>query len=98
VHLVICEAIRRRRLLAFHYEGSFRLVQPAVLGLHRTTNRLSLRAYQVGGFSRSGGPAGWRLYTVRKVREPQVREEPFMAPPPGYRPNDDELAPIVCQL
>jgi hypothetical protein len=98
VHLVICEAIRRRRLLAFHYEGSLRLVQPAVLGLHRTTNRLSLRAYQVGGFSRSGGPAGWRLYTVRKVRDPQVREEPFMAPPPGYRPNDDELAPIVCQL
>ena len=69
-----------------------------MLGLHQTTKKLSLRAYQVAGFSRSGRPAGWRLYTVRKVRDPQVREEPFVGPPPGYRTKDGELSPIICQL
>ncbi len=98
IDAVICEAIERRRLLSFDYEGEMRLVQPAVLGLHRTTDRLSLRAFQVGGVSRSGGPAGWRLYTVRKLRDPRIRDEPFAAPPPGYRPDDDELWPIVCRL
>lgn len=98
IDVIICGAIERRRLLSFDYEGEMRLVQPAVLGLHRTTDRLSLRAFQVGGFSRSGAPAGWRLYTVRKLRDPQVRDEGFAAPPPGYQPDDDELWPILCRL
>jgi hypothetical protein len=98
IDAVICDAIHRRHLLAFDYDGAFRLVQPAALGLHRTTKKLSLRAYQVAGHSGSGRPAGWRLYTVRKIRNAHVREEPFVAPPPGYRPGDDDLAPIVCRL
>ena len=98
VDVLICDAIGRRRLLSFDYDGGLRLVQPAVLGLHRTTDRLSLRAFQVGGLSRSGAPAGWRLYTVRKLRQPLVHEEGFGAPPSGYQPDDDELWPILCQL
>lgn len=98
IDAVICDAIERRRLLSFDYEGGMRLVQPAVLGLHRTTDRLSLRAFQVGGVSRSGGPAGWRLYTVRKLRDVQMRDESFAAPPPGYQPDDIDLWPIVCRL
>lgn len=46
-------AISNRLHIEFVYDGHPRVVQPAAYGIHATTRKPTLRAYQVGGTSSS---------------------------------------------
>ena len=63
---VICGAIMGRHTIAFDYEGGQRVAEPWCLGFSGKGNQV-LRAYQIGGYSKSGDPSGWRLYDLSKM-------------------------------
>ncbi len=61
---LICEAIRKRVLLQFHYHGRLRVVAPYCFGVSARDADV-LRAIQVRGQSSSGGGLGFgKLWTV----------------------------------
>ncbi len=95
---VICQAIDGMRLLGFWYEGLRRVVQPAALGPHADTGKMTLRAYQVGGATESGNVPFWRLFTLAKMTSVTLLDGTFQDPPPGYMRGDRDLARITCQL
>lgn len=63
---VLEDAIRSRRVVTFHYDGLFRIVEPFLLGT-TTAGRSALRAYQTAGGSRSGTVPGWHLFSLGKI-------------------------------
>lgn len=71
----VLDAIAGRRLLELTYGGGRRVVEPHVLGLVR--GRPELMAFQVRGFSRSGGLPEWRRFFLDEVSGARVLEEPF---------------------
>lgn len=94
---IICQAIKARCLLEFRYDGDPRVVQPAALGVHRSTGNKTLRAYQVAGVTKSGDLPLWRLFTLRKITNLKALDRTFATPPPGYQPRDEKLH-VICQL
>jgi hypothetical protein len=58
---LVCQAIRERRILRLSYDGGLRDVEPHCHGCSRDDNDL-LRAYQIGGVSRSGDSSGGRCF------------------------------------
>lgn len=92
----LCAAIQNRSIIEFVYEGKKRVVEPYCFGLNRNTGNKMLRAFQVGGFSSSGKPTGWKLYDVSKVKSLIVTVQIFEINRSGYNPNDKDLSPIYC--
>ena len=88
-------AIAHRLQVTFNYDGHSRTVQPAAYGPHRTTQRLSLRGYQVGGTSSSAAPPFWRLFTVDQMTDLLVTTEAFAENPPGYATGDRHIDSII---
>lgn len=72
---LICDAIRRRALLEFDYDGLHRTVQPYCHGTS-TTGRESLRAIQIGGRGRL--IASGKLWIVAKMINLKVSEQSFV--------------------
>lgn len=91
----LADAIRQRRIVTFVYDGCPRVVQPAAYGRHRTTDKLSLRGYQIDGASNSRTPPLWDLFTVEKIQGLRVTDETFPDDPPLYRRGDKQLHVIV---
>jgi hypothetical protein len=91
-------AIRERHQIEFTYQRQPRIVQPAVLGLHRLTGNLTLRAYQVGGRSNSRVPPFWTLFTVANIHDLHLSEQIFAEDPRGYRDGDAHIHPILAAL
>ncbi len=94
---LICEAIRGRALLEFDYDGMHRIVQPYCHGTIGT-GRESLRAIQIGGESRGRLIASGKLWTVAKMTNLRVSEQPFVPNDPHYKPNDSAMASIHCRI
>jgi predicted DNA-binding transcriptional regulator YafY len=94
----ICEAISKKRVIKFYYEGLERIVQPHVYGKNKTTGKEFLRGYQVGGYSSSGKIPGWRLFDVSKISEIELTDETFDNPAPGYNRNDPQISHIYCRI
>lgn len=86
----ITKAIQDRRLLRFYYEPGLRTVEPHALGISADGNLL-LRAYQIGGASKSGEHANWKLFRIEKITSLEVTEERFAGARPGYNPNDPAM-------
>lgn len=93
----ICDAIQSRRTLQFSYDGGIRYVEPYCFGISRRDNPV-LRAYQTGGFSRSGRPVGWRMFDVSKIVGPITGGDLFIPSRPEYNPNDRDMTTIYCCL
>lgn len=91
-------AILDRRQIEFGYLGQPRIVQPAVLGLHRVSGQLTLRGYQVGGRSNSRRPPYWILFPVARIEGLRVSEQAFDDDPPGYRNGHVYAHPIYAAL
>jgi hypothetical protein len=65
------KAIRERHIISFEYEGRSRIVCPTKIGtLHN--NNYAIEGYQIGGYSKTGRPPQWRLYTVNGIRNIKV--------------------------
>jgi len=94
---VYCEAIRRRALLAFHYDGKQRVVAPYCYGVS-TRGRESLRAIQVRGASASGGFGVGKLWSVDKIVSPVILDQTFRPDDPNYNPNDVGMREIYCRI
>jgi len=94
---IYCEAIRRRALLAFQYDGKQRVVAPYCYGVS-TRGTESLRAIQVRGGSASGGLGFGKLWSVDKIVSPVILDETFTPDDPNYNPNDSGMQEIYCRI
>jgi hypothetical protein len=94
---LICDAISRRSLLEFDYDGLHRIVQPYCHGT-TGTGRESLRAIQIGGESRGSLIASGKLWTVAKMVEVKVSHQTFVPNDPHYNPNDTAMVSTHCRI
>jgi hypothetical protein len=94
---VICEAIRKRRLLEFEYHGKRRVVAPYCHGVS-TRGTEVLRAIQVSGASGSGGLGIGKLWAIADMVAPRMLDVPFMANDPKYEPDDSAMKQIHCRV
>lgn len=88
----ICEAIRQRRIIEFHYSGTLRQVEPHLLG-YDNDGDLTLSAWQL-----SGTGTGWRDFHVSKLGALTITGQTFSGARPGYNPQDDTIDQVVCRL
>lgn len=93
----ICEAIRKRCVLTFTYDGHPRIVEPHAYGLSRTRKEV-LRCYQTGGTSRSHKVPEWRLMEVAQIKFLTVTEKHFVGERDGYKRGDKGMTTIFCEL
>jgi hypothetical protein len=93
----ICAAIRDRAIVQFHYNGGLRTVEPHCHGVSKDGNEL-LRGYQTEGYSQSGNPVGWKLFSVSKISSLQQTGEGFSSNRPDYNPNDRAMKSICCRV
>jgi hypothetical protein len=94
---LICEAIRRRRLLEFDYHGKRRVVAPYCHGVS-TRGTEVLRAIQVRGQSSSGGRGMGKLWAVAEMVDLRALDEPFAPNDPNYNPDDTAMSEIHCRV
>jgi hypothetical protein len=97
MNVVICDAIRARRLLRFFYDGYERVVEPHVYGMN-AAGREALSAWLVGGWSKSDPEPGWRMYLLGEMRDVAALAEGFEGARPGYNPEDSRMAEVYCRL
>ncbi len=93
----ICEAIRNRMVIRFYYHGGIRVVEPHCHGISTDENEV-LRAYQIGGYSKSGQHVGWKLIAVKRIYGIQPEGTTFTANREGYEPNDCSMSSIHCAV
>jgi len=97
MHDTLCEAIRLRRLVEFHYGGATRVVEPHMVARNEA-GHYALSGWFVRGGSSSGGQ-GWREYLLSDLTMLRVLDETFAGPRPGYNPTGGQKFPIVhCRL
>jgi hypothetical protein len=92
----ICNAIRGKNLIQFHYNGFDRLVEPHCYGVTTAGNE-GLRAFQVGGYSNSG-EMGWKMFDLGLAFDIVMLDQTFLAPRPGYKKGDKGMSTIYCEL
>jgi hypothetical protein len=94
---LICEAIRKRALLEFDYDGRSRVVAPYCYGLS-TRGAEVLRAIQIRGSSGSGGLGFGKLWSTEKMMNARVLPETFTPDDPNYNPDDSGMTEIYCRI
>ncbi len=92
---MICSAIRSKQVIRLYYRGGFRMIEPFCYGAGTAGSEL-LRAYQTGGYSESGSPAGWKLIQVSEISDLTLTDEHFEGTRSGYNPKDPAMATIYC--
>jgi len=93
----ICEAIRKRMVIRLYYQGGIRVVEPHCHGISTDNNEV-LRAYQIGGYSRSGQHIGWKLIAVNRIYSIQPEGTTFTANREGYESHDRSMSSIHCAV
>ena len=91
----ICEAISKKKVITFYYEGGIRIVEPHCHG-KTTAGNEGLRAYQVGGYTNSG-KYGWKMYDLNKSKQIEVITESFNTRS-GYKRGDKGMSIIYCEI
>jgi predicted DNA-binding transcriptional regulator YafY len=95
VNTTVCQAIRERRVVSFHYDGGQRLVEPFCHGIS-TAGHEVLRGYQTGGYSSSGRLPAWRLFRLDEVSELTITSSIFDGTRPGYNSRDSAMTQVFC--
>ncbi len=93
---LITDAIRRRIVLSFVYDGHTRHVEPHCLGTGKTDNHL-LRGFQIGGQSNSRLPA-WKLFDMSKAEQVELTEVGFVQAREGFKQGDRAMTAIIAEL
>ena len=98
MNLLLCSAIRHRRLVTFYYDGGRRTVEPYRHGTSEAGHDL-LRGYQAAGYSRSGAPQGWKMFRLDELSGLAMTDEVFANIRPEYDPSREEkMATIYCRI
>lgn len=97
MNVVICDAIRARRLLRFVYDGYERVVEPHLYGVNSAGHE-ALSGWLVSGWSASDPEPGWRTYLIDQMRDTAALAEPFRGPREEYNPHDPRMAQIYCRV
>ena len=95
MNVLICDAIRARRLLRFVYEGYERVVEPHLYGINTASHEM-LSCFLVGGWSSSDTEPGWRNYLVREMHDVHALAEPFL-PRHDFNPEDPAFRQVYCR-
>jgi len=98
MNMEICEAIEKRNIIRFYYNGGIRIVEPFCYGIHRNTGNGVLRAYQIDGSSKSGKMKGWEPFEVIKISEIEVTGNQFQGNRIECNPNDSHMSKVFCCL
>lgn len=93
----IIEAIESRKLVEFHYDGHYRLVEPHTFGVSTKGND-TLSAYQVQGTSDKGNVPDWKLFTISKIVGFKKSDETFLGTRKGYTKGDSRMSKIYAEL
>lgn len=94
---LICEAIHRRVLIEFEYDGLHRVVAPYCHGVSTRDNE-TLRGVQVRGESSDGRLGFGKFWTIAKMRDVHLANETFVPNDPNYNPNDKGMKHIHCRV
>ncbi len=97
MNALICDAIAKRAIIQFDYDGGMRTVEPHCHGISTAGNEV-LRGYQTGGYSESGRPVEWKLFDVSKISSLSITEKIFAQDRPFYNPNDKAMKIIHCHV
>ena len=92
----IIDAIEKKKLIEFIYDGESRVVEPHCYGLSTKGNEV-LRAYQVDGYSSSGN-MGWKMYDLGKANSINVLDDTFDESRNGYNRRDKAMSEIYSEL
>lgn len=93
----IVGAIDARSMIRFEYSGGERLVEPYCYGVTRKGNEV-LRAYQADGWSESGNPVGWKLFSVKEMSGLRATDIHFAGDRPEYNPDDSAMERIIARV
>ena len=97
MNLVVCDAIRARRLLRFVYDGYERVIEPHIYGV-TSAGHDAVRGYLVRGWSSSESTPGWRMYLLDRMEGIAALAEPFAGPRGEYNPDDTQMERVYCRL
>ena len=97
MNIVICNAIRDRKILEFYYHGYHRVVEPYAYGLNKKLEEV-LRCYQIGGISGSRIIPCWQFLKVDEIEFLTVTEKSFLGNIPEYKRGDKYMSTIFCEL
>jgi len=94
----ICEAIRKRRLLQFHYkdEPKPRRVEPYLYGIGRR-GKAQLLCWQLEGPSRTGAATGWKRFGAVNISHAEAMREVFK-PRPDFQSSDPLFSSIWASV
>jgi hypothetical protein len=92
---LICEAIRKKRLLMFGYGDFVRVVEPHVFGVNSAGHEM-LGAWLRPGHSRSDPDGGWRNYLTSEITNLQMLDETFTGPREGFNAADPRMREVLC--
>lgn len=93
---VIIDAIARKLVLSFKYDGITRMVEPHTVGVSRAGNEV-MRGYQIDG-GHINPNHDWVLCELKKIMELEVTEKFFLVPRNGYRRGDAHMMSIFAEL
>ncbi|GAA4943835.1 hypothetical protein GCM10023314_16090 [Algibacter agarivorans] len=93
----ICEAISKHKLIQFKYKGLPKVVEPYLIGEHEDNGNIVLRAFSVGGKSKSTNVLGWKFYDLTHIVELTIRIEDIKIKK-DYNPNDRDISRIICRI
>ena len=93
----ICNAISNKKVIEFYFKNGPRVVEPFCYGLSKKGKEI-LRGFQVGGYSESKNPVGWRLFDVDYMENLIITKENFSSDRRDYNPNDSMMAQIYCNV
>ena len=93
----ICEAIKNKKIIEFYFKNGTRIAEPYCYGLSKKGKEV-LRAYQVGGYSESNNPQGWRLFDLDYIQNLTITDQEFTNNRHEYNPNDSAMSQIFCNI
>lgn len=93
----ICNAITKKQVLEFYYDGGIRTVEPFCHGISTAGNEV-LRGFQKGGYSESGNSHTWKMFKVDEITSISIKNEKFTGQRPNYNPNDKGMRQIHCNV
>lgn len=93
---ILVDAIQRRRVVTFVYDGLIRHVEPHAFGMSSADKPL-LRGYQIAGDSSSKLPA-WKLFDMNKADGLTLSDVSFIQAREGYKPGDRAMVRMIAEL
>lgn len=97
MNTAICDAISKRAVVQFYYDGGMRTVEPHCHGTSTAGNEV-LRGYQSGGYSESGKQVEWKLFDVSKISSLSQTGNTFPQNRPFYNPADKAMSVVHCHV